>query len=305
MTAPATEAASELAEEASGQPLAEEPQVMKAVAGVYAAAARRAAEYTQTSTVGSQPDSWAGIYAAATGRATDDAQRSAADAQGRHVPAGGEDPVWKQPSVFAQPQRRHWQVAMGAALLAMGVIFLTTWVWQSFLSDGPSQVTAATPTGAATGSVDPANAAAPAIPAANPAGAARPAPVSNAPANEPSTAISSPAAAAPKVPATGAPAGGTTEATPVIPAGGIRLQASEATWVAIRDAEGKTTLARLFNPGDEQSIEVSNGSRLRVGNAGGLQVYLNGKSVGPLGTKGQVREVIFKDGGYSMVPSQP
>lgn len=309
MAVPAAQEVSGSAEESNVQPLAEEPQVMRAVAGVYAAAARRAAEYAQAPAAGSPPESLAGVYASAASRAADEEQRSGVDGQERYSPEAVEDSTWKQRSVFAQPQRRNWQVAMGAALLAMGVIFLTTWVWQSFLSDGPSQVTAAA-TGTASGGVAPATAASPTIPAGTPAGAATQVSASNVPANGPAPAVSTPVASTAATPTPRAttpptPGAATTEATPVIPAGGVRLQASEATWVAIRDAEGKTTLARLFNPGDEQSIEVNNGSRLRVGNAGGLQVYLNGKSVGPLGAKGQVREMIFRDGGISVVPSQP
>ena len=43
-----------------------------------------------------------------------------------------------------------------------------------------------------------------------------------------------------------------------------------------------------------------NGGTLRVGNAGGLNVRFNGQLVGPLGTRGQVRDVVFRNGGYKI-----
>jgi hypothetical protein len=49
---------------------------------------------------------------------------------------------------------------------------------------------------------------------------------------------------------------------------------------------------------------------LRVGNAGGLSISLNGKQIGPVGAKGQVREIQFTSGGFQIVaapkpPSAP
>ena len=76
------------------------------------------------------------------------------------------------------------------------------------------------------------------------------------------------------------------------------MDASELTWVSLRSADGKTMIARLFNPGDQQSVEVSGGATLRVGNAGGLQVQWNGRSIGPIGSHGEVRDVTFQNGNF-------
>ena len=60
-------------------------------------------------------------------------------------------------------------------------------------------------------------------------------------------------------------------------------------------------LARLFNAGDTQSLDLPNGATLRIGNAGGLKVLLNGNSIGTIGPRGKVREVTFKDGSFKIV----
>jgi hypothetical protein len=81
----------------------------------------------------------------------------------------------------------------------------------------------------------------------------------------------------------------------------VTLQASELTWVSTRDAAGAQLLARVFQNGDSQSLDLPNGATVRVGNAGGLSILLNGASIGSLGKHGQVREVVFKNGSYKIV----
>ena len=60
-------------------------------------------------------------------------------------------------------------------------------------------------------------------------------------------------------------------------------------------------LARLFAAGDTQSFDMPNGGTLRIGNAGGLKVLLNGNSIGSIGPSGKVREVIIRNGAYKVV----
>jgi cytoskeleton protein RodZ len=76
----------------------------------------------------------------------------------------------------------------------------------------------------------------------------------------------------------------------------------EPTWVSLKDADGKALLEGLMKNGDERNFELQNGAILRVGNAGGLSVRLNGKAIGSLGRHGQVTEVVFRGGGYKTVP---
>ena len=60
-------------------------------------------------------------------------------------------------------------------------------------------------------------------------------------------------------------------------------------------------LARVFDKGDTQNLDLPNGATVRVGNAGGLSILLNGNSIGSLGKHGEVREVVFKNGAYKIV----
>ncbi len=117
------------------------------------------------------------------------------------------------------------------------------------------------------------------------------------------TSSASPSSPAPQ-PSTPAeqPAAPTVTTVTPAPAGGrVNVQASELTWVSLRNSAGAPMLARLFNAGDTQSFDMPNGATMRIGNAGGLQVSLNGTPLGAIGPRGQVREVVFKNGSYKIV----
>jgi hypothetical protein len=84
----------------------------------------------------------------------------------------------------------------------------------------------------------------------------------------------------------------------------IELVASEPSWVSVRGADGTTLLSGLIEPGKSQSVEVRQSAVLRAGNAGGLTIRANGKSLGPLGPHGAVRDVEFKNGDFKLIPVQ-
>jgi hypothetical protein len=174
-------------------------------------------------------------------------------------------------------QKLDWRLAGGAALLVAGAVIIIGWAWQNLFS-GPSVQRVAATSSAAT----PLNA--PATQSQLPASKDQPQP----PAPLPQT--QQPQAAAKSV----APA-------PSVTAQHVTLQASELTWVSARDAAGTQMLARVFEKGNTQSLDLPNGATVRVGNAGGLSILLNGKSIGVLGQHGQVREVVFKNGSYKVV----
>jgi cytoskeleton protein RodZ len=88
----------------------------------------------------------------------------------------------------------------------------------------------------------------------------------------------------------------------VVGATRIELEATEPSWISIRGSDGTTQLARLIQPGNIQSVDIREPAVLRTGNAGGLTIRSNGKSLGPLGPHGVVREVEFKDGEFKLVP---
>jgi len=49
-------------------------------------------------------------------------------------------------------------------------------------------------------------------------------------------------------------------------------------------------------------VDIREPAVLRAGNAGGLTIRANGKTLGPLGPHGAVREVAFQDGEFKLVP---
>jgi hypothetical protein len=82
----------------------------------------------------------------------------------------------------------------------------------------------------------------------------------------------------------------------------VDLQASEMTWVSLAQPDGTKILSQLFQPGDTRSMDLPKIATLRVGNAAGLSVRLNGNPIGAIGPHGAVRDVRFKDGDYKIVP---
>jgi hypothetical protein len=78
----------------------------------------------------------------------------------------------------------------------------------------------------------------------------------------------------------------------------VELIAKEPTWVSFKDSEGKPLMTGLLTPGEPRAFDLEHAGLLRSGNAGGLEVRLNGKSIGPIGPKGGVRQIEFFDGKF-------
>ena len=84
----------------------------------------------------------------------------------------------------------------------------------------------------------------------------------------------------------------------------INLAATEATWIEVTSG-GKVLFTGLLNPSETRVLKGSEQARLVVGNAGGLSIQLNGKPIGPVGPRGQVRYVQFKKDNYEvLLPNQ-
>lgn len=81
----------------------------------------------------------------------------------------------------------------------------------------------------------------------------------------------------------------------------LNLSASEETWLSISSG-GKQIFAGVLEPDETKTVSGLEMARLKVGNAGGLNVQWNGKQIGPIGEKGQVRVVVFTPEGFSILP---
>jgi hypothetical protein len=88
----------------------------------------------------------------------------------------------------------------------------------------------------------------------------------------------------------------------------VQVVAAEAVWVLAR-ADGKYLFSGTLEPNEARTLEATERLTLRLGNAGGVTITLNGKPVGTVGPKGQVRELQFTSGGFQIVaapkPSLP
>jgi len=125
-------------------------------------------------------------------------------------------------------------------------------------------------------------------------------------ASEPPHAAPATATAPPEVQATPTPAPVLSKpsAPPAASSTRVELVASEPSWVSVRASDGTPLLSGLIEPGKSQSVDVRGSAVLRAGNAGGLTVRANGKTLGPLGPHGAVRDVEFKNGDFKLVPVQ-
>jgi len=80
----------------------------------------------------------------------------------------------------------------------------------------------------------------------------------------------------------------------------VELTAKEKVWISAR-ADGKVLFSGMLTENETRTVEANDKLLLRVGNAGALDVTLNGKSLGALGAKGQPRTVQFTSGGFQTV----
>jgi len=84
----------------------------------------------------------------------------------------------------------------------------------------------------------------------------------------------------------------------------VGLSADETTWISI-SSDGKNVFAQSLEAHQTKIVEASSKVRLLVGNAGGLEISLNGKPIGPIGPRGQVRVVELTPAGFQIVQRKP
>jgi transcriptional regulator with XRE-family HTH domain len=80
----------------------------------------------------------------------------------------------------------------------------------------------------------------------------------------------------------------------------VVLTARQASWVQIV-ADGKPAFTGILNPNDFRAVAADELIKVTAGNAGGVEISLNGKSLDPLGPAGQVRTVRLTAEGSEIV----
>jgi cytoskeletal protein RodZ len=81
----------------------------------------------------------------------------------------------------------------------------------------------------------------------------------------------------------------------------LELAATERTWLSV-SADGKPAYTGILEPAETKVLEGQESARLRTGNAGGVSIIFNGKSIGAIGPRGTTRTVIFSKTGYEIEP---
>ena len=76
----------------------------------------------------------------------------------------------------------------------------------------------------------------------------------------------------------------------------LALRATGSSWVAVRDASGRTVFSGLLGKGDRKRFTDDDGLRVVLGNAGGVQLTVNGRRVGPAGRDGEVKRLTIRPG---------
>ncbi len=84
----------------------------------------------------------------------------------------------------------------------------------------------------------------------------------------------------------------------------LNLSATEATWVSIT-ADGKRLFSGVLQPSQTKTLAGSDVAKMKVGNAGGIEVMWNGKPIGPIGPRGQVRDVLFTKDNFEIIQPAP
>ncbi len=72
----------------------------------------------------------------------------------------------------------------------------------------------------------------------------------------------------------------------------LSFSATEETWLSIT-SHGKVIFSGILQPSESRTLKGGEVATMKIGNAGGVDIQWNGKSIGPIGPRGQVRTVRF------------
>src|SRR5580658_4967967 len=84
----------------------------------------------------------------------------------------------------------------------------------------------------------------------------------------------------------------------------LNLSATETTWLSIT-SEGKNIFSGVLEASQTKTLRASDVAKMKVGNAGGIDVRWNGKPIGPIGGRGQVRVVLFTPESFRILEPTP
>ena len=80
------------------------------------------------------------------------------------------------------------------------------------------------------------------------------------------------------------------------PPGEVVIRATADSWIQIRDARQSVLLTRVLKAGESCRAPARPGLSMRTGNAGGLEITVDGVPAPPIGQRGMVRRNVALDG---------
>jgi cytoskeleton protein RodZ len=80
------------------------------------------------------------------------------------------------------------------------------------------------------------------------------------------------------------------------PSGEVVIRATADAWIQIRDARQSVLLTRVLKAGESCRAPARPGLSMRTGNAGGLEITVDGVPAPPIGARGMVRRNVALDG---------
>lgn len=83
----------------------------------------------------------------------------------------------------------------------------------------------------------------------------------------------------------------------------LQLKAAEETWVSLQ-VDDQPEREMTFKPGEGSSVQASNRIRMKLGNAGGLDLILNGRPLGKFGKSGEVVALVITSQGVEVKASE-
>jgi cytoskeleton protein RodZ len=84
----------------------------------------------------------------------------------------------------------------------------------------------------------------------------------------------------------------------------LNLSATDEVWLSVT-ANGKEVFSGVLMPSQTKTLTGIEAAQMKVGNAGGLDVRWNGKAIGPIGPRGQVRTVVLTPENFEILPPAP
>ena len=81
----------------------------------------------------------------------------------------------------------------------------------------------------------------------------------------------------------------------------LKFSATERTWLSISSG-GREVFSGILEPSESKTLTGLDTGTIKVGNAAGISVHLNGKPIGPLGQRGQVLTIRFTSQDFEILP---